>query len=317
LSICNGSTVSESQLFAALGGTPATGGTWSPTPAGVGLYTYMVTSPSCSGSSSTTVMVVNGTQAVNTITQTAMGSYTWANNGQTYTVSGTYTGVVENCIAQVLNLTITPLTANLSLQLFLDGYYINNSNPSSMRPARYNNLVASGSLNQAATTDVDIVTVELRSPSNLNVVAYSVSPILQANGSVQCVFPAGALGGSFYIVVKHRSSLPLWSANPVAMSNATALSFANNITNAYSGGSIAPMKTLVSGLYASRLGELIEDGYLDALDYSSLETDIYSSQYGGLYLLDGDLNGDSYVDASDYAVFDFNSKLGSYEQRPY
>jgi hypothetical protein len=186
-----------------------------------------------------------------------------------------------------------------------------------MRPARYNNLVASGSLNQAATTDVDIVTVELRSPSNLNVVAYSVSPILQANGSVQCVFPEGAIGNSYYVVVKHRSSLPLWSANPVAMSSATALSFANNITNAYSGGSIAPMKTLVSGLYASRLGELIEDGYLDALDYSSLETDIYSSQYGGLYLLDGDLNGDSYVDASDYAVFDFNSKLGSYEQRPY
>ncbi|NDA98300.1 MAG: hypothetical protein EBY31_03725, partial [Flavobacteriia bacterium] len=252
--------------------------------------------------------------STNTTTTSAVATYTWTNNGQTYTTSGVYTGTTVNCVTQILNLTIIP---TLSLQLFLDGYYINNSNPSSMRPARYNNLVASGSLNQAATTDVDIVTVELRSPSNLNVVAYSVSPILQANGSVQCVFPAGALGGSFYIVVKHRSSLPLWSANPVAMSNATALSFANNITNAYSGGSIAPMKTLVSGLYASRLGELIEDGYLDALDYSSLETDIYSSQYGGLYLLDGDLNGDSYVDASDYAVFDFNSKLGSYEQRPY
>jgi len=252
--------------------------------------------------------------STNTTTTSAVATYTWTNNGQTYTTSGVYTGTTVNCVTQILNLTIIP---TLSLQLFLDGYYINNSNPSSMRPARYNNLVASGSLNQAATTDVDIITVELRSPSNLNVVAYSVSPILQANGSVQCVFPAGALGGSFYIVVKHRSSLPLWSANPVAMSNATALSFANNITNAYSGGSIAPMKTLVSGLYASRLGELIEDGYLDALDYSSLETDIYSSQYGGLYLLDGDLNGDSYVDASDYAVFDFNSKLGSYEQRPY
>ena len=250
--------------------------------------------------------------STNTTTTSAVATYTWTNNGQTYTTSGVYTGTTVNCVTQILNLTIIP-----TLQLFLDGYYINNSNPSSMRPARYNNLVASGSLNPGAATDVDIVTVELRSPSNLNVVAYSVSPILQANGSVQCVFPAGALGGSFYIVVKHRSALPLWSANPVAMSSATALSFANNITNAYSDGSIAPMKTLVSGLYASRLGELIEDGYLDALDYSSLETDIYSSQYGGLYLLDGDLNGDSYVDASDYAVFDFNSKLGSYEQRPY
>jgi hypothetical protein len=77
------------------------------------------------------------------------------------------------------------------------------------------------------------------------------------------------------------------------------------------------MKTLVSGLYASRLGELIEDGYLDGMDYAAFESDAYSSAYGNLYLLDGDLNGDSYVDASDYAVYDFNSQLGSYEQRPY
>ena len=260
---------------------------------------------------------VSGTQAVNTITQTAMGSYTWANNGQTYTASGTYTGVVENCIAQVLNLTITTLSANLSLDVFLDGYYINNSNPSSMRPARYNNLVESGSINTGSSTDVDIITVELRSPSNLDVVAYSVSPILQANGSVQCVFPAAAIGATYYIVVNHRSSLPLWSANPVTMSVSTALNFSNNITNVYTDGSISPMKTLVSGLYASRLGELIEDGYLDGMDYAAFESDAYSSAYGNLYLLDGDLNGDSYVDASDYAVYDFNSQLGSYEQRPY
>jgi len=260
---------------------------------------------------------VSGTQALNTIIQTAMGSYTWANNGQTYTASGTYTGVVENCITQVLNLTITPFTATLSLEVFLDGYYVINSNPSSMRPARYNNLVASGSTNTGSSTDVDIITVELRSPSNLDVVAYSVSPILQANGSVQCVFPAAAIGATYYIVVNHRSSLRLWSANPVTMSVSTALNFSNNITNVYTNGSISPMKTLVSGLYASRLGELIEDGYLDGMDYSAFESDAYSSAYGNLYLLDGDLNGDSYVDASDFAVYDFNSQLGSYEQRPY
>jgi hypothetical protein len=246
-----------------------------------------------------------------------MGSYTWANNGQTYTSSGTYTGVVENCITQVLNLTITPFTATLSLEVFLDGYYVINSNPSSMRPARYNNLVASGSTNTGSSTDVDIITVELRSPSNLDVIAYSVSPILQANGSVQCVFPAAAIGSTYYIVVNHRSSLRLWSANPVTMSVSTALNFSNNITNVYTNGSISPMKTLVSGLYASRLGELIEDGYLDGMDYAAFESDAYSSAYGNLYLLDGDLNGDSYVDASDYAVYDFNSQLGSYEQRPY
>ena len=53
------------------------------------------------------------------------------------------------------------------------------------------------------------------------------------------------------------------------------------------------------------------------MDYSDLELDIYASGYLGLYLLDADLNGDTYVDASDFAVFDSNSNYGAYEQRPY
>ncbi|MBT9190061.1 gliding motility-associated C-terminal domain-containing protein, partial [Zobellia russellii] len=42
LTICEGSTVNETQLFAQLGGTPDSGGTWSPTPSGAGTYTYTV-----------------------------------------------------------------------------------------------------------------------------------------------------------------------------------------------------------------------------------------------------------------------------------
>ena len=211
---------------------------------------------------------------------------------------------------------VTPVTATLSLQHFLDGYYIYGSNPASMRAARFINLIESGSANPGASTDVDLITVELRSAANLNVVAYSVSSILQTNGSLQCTFPAAAFGNSYYLVVKHRSSIPLWSANPVTMSGSTTLNFSNNSTNAFTDGSVAPMKTLVSGLYATRLGELNGDGYLDGVDYSTFESNVYSSAYGGLYLLDGDLNGDSYVDASDFAVFNYNSTLGSYEQRP-
>ncbi len=252
--------------------------------------------------------------SINTTTTSSTGSYTW--NGQTYTSSGVYTGTTENCVTQELNLTITPLSATLSLQMFLDGYYIYGSNPASMRAARYINLIESGSANPGAITDVDVITVELRSTASINVVAYSVSPILQKNGSVQCTFPVGALGNSYYVVVKHRSSLPLWSANPVTLLGSTALNFSNNIASAYTDGSVAPISTLVSGLYGTRLGELNGDGYLDGVDYTVFETDTYLSQYVGLYLLNGDLNGDAYVDASDFSVFDFNASLGSYEQRP-
>ena len=255
--------------------------------------------------------------SANTTTTSAVGTYTWANNGITYTSSGVYTGTSINCVTQVLNLTITPFFVTLSLKVFLDGYYINSSNPSSMRPARYNNLEASGSTNPGSASDADVITVELRSPSNLNV-AYSVSPILQANGTAQCVFPGSALGSSYYILVKHRAAIPLWSANPVTLSASSAFNFANNSTNAYSDGNplITPMHTLVSCLFGIWLGELNDDGYLDGVDYTVYETDTYLSAYDGLYMLDGDLNGDAYVDASDYAVFDYNSRFGVYEQRP-
>ncbi len=284
-------------------------------------YTCTTTTNGVSCSSNYTITVNNSSASTNIVT--AFDSFTWL-DGNTYTASNntaTYTTTnVVGCDSVIsLNLTITPSSPTLALQVFLDGYYINGSNPAAMTAARYYNLVASGSTNPGANTDVDVITVELRSPSNLDIVAYSVSPILQTNGSVQCVFPAGALGGSFYIVVKHRAANPLWSANPIILTTSTTYDFANNLGSAYSNGdlSLAPMHTIVSSLYGIWLGELNEDGYLDATDYSNLELDIYASGYLGLYLLDGDLNGDTYVDASDFAVFESNSIYGPYEQRPY
>jgi len=211
-------------------------------------------------------------------------------------------------------------SANLALSVLLDGYYVNgSSNPALMRPARYTNLVESGSSTPGAATDVDVITVELRSAANLDLIAYSVSAILKTNGTLQCEFPTSAVGGSYYIVVNHRGANPLWSANPVSFTTTTSFNFVSNASSAYSDGdpSITPMHTITSGVYGMWLGELNDDGFLDSQDYSSYETDTYSSGYLGLYMLDGDLNGDAYVDATDYAVFDFNSFQGTYTQRPY
>jgi hypothetical protein len=63
LVICAGSTVTTAQLFAQLGSSPQSGGTWTPTLAGAGTYTYTVaaTSP-CSGSASSQVVVTDQAQ---------------------------------------------------------------------------------------------------------------------------------------------------------------------------------------------------------------------------------------------------------------
>ena len=52
LTICQGDTVTDAQLFAELGGTPDTDGTWSPVPTGAGTYTYSVGGTICSEASS-------------------------------------------------------------------------------------------------------------------------------------------------------------------------------------------------------------------------------------------------------------------------
>jgi hypothetical protein len=222
----------------------------------------------------------------------------------------------NSCSACIVN-------ATLSLNVLLDGYYVLGSSPAEMRAARYTNLAESGSSTPGSVTDVDVITVELRSAANLNAVAYSVSPILQTNGNVQCVFPASAIGGSYYVVVKHRSANPLWSASPIAITASTALNFATNAIISYSDESptsqfyVSPVHGIASGLYGMWLGELNDDEFLDSQDFPAFDADVYSSAYLGTYMLDGDLNGDAYVDATDYAVFDFNSRQGSYLQRPY
>src|SRR5206468_389949 len=58
LTICAGSTVTASQLFAQLGGSPDAGGSWSPTLAGAGIYTYTVTATApCTVDATATVTV--------------------------------------------------------------------------------------------------------------------------------------------------------------------------------------------------------------------------------------------------------------------
>ena len=57
LTICEGETVTESQLFNALGGTPDAGGNWSPAFAGAGTYTYTHPAVGACPSSSAQVVV--------------------------------------------------------------------------------------------------------------------------------------------------------------------------------------------------------------------------------------------------------------------
>ena len=232
-----------------------------------------------------------------------------------YTSSSSSSGAVISQGVQQASKAITTLF--LDLNVLIDGYYINQSNPPLMVPARYTNLVEAGSSSPGLSTDADMIQVELRKPSSLEVVSYTTNAMLNTNGTVTCNFPKSALVDSYYIVVKHRSCLPLWSSNPISFTNFSEYNFIQNVSNAYGLVSPTVLNQVAPGVFALFSGELYDDGYIDGSDYASFETDLYSSAYGDLFLLDGDFNGDSYVDASDYSKFDYNSQLGLYYQRPY
>ena len=256
------------------------------------------------------VVSASGGDASNT-----SGSIAYSMGQIVYTTTNNSSGKIAQGIQQAKRPnTVTALFLNL--KVLIDGYYIYNSNPPLMVPARYTNLLESGSSNPGLATDADMIQVELRRPSSLEVASYTVNGMLKTNGMLQCSFPTSALVGTYYIVVKHRSCLPLWSSTPISITATTMYNFTDAATKAYSDGDIPAMKEIALGVYAIYMGEMNEDDYLDASDFPIWWSDIALSN-DGEYLLDSDFNGDTFVDNNDFPIFDFNSAVGLNTQRPY
>jgi hypothetical protein len=100
LTICSGTPLTNARLFAALGGSPAAGGTWSPVLAGADTYTYTVaaTAP-CTGNATATVTVstVNRTINAGCFRATIARTYNPAANTTTFT----YNVCANGCLSSL------------------------------------------------------------------------------------------------------------------------------------------------------------------------------------------------------------------------
>jgi hypothetical protein len=112
-----------------------------------------------------------------------------------------------------------------------------------------------------------------------------------------------AATGSYYLVVKHRNSVELWSAAGINYVKGESVSydFTSAASQAYGNNEIE----VASGVYAMLSGDCNQDGYVDPLDLSMVDQDSFNYIAGSA--VQTDVNGDQFVDPLDLSVVDQNS----------
>ncbi len=192
--------------------------------------------------------------------------------------------------------------ANLALsQTYIAGYL----NGTTMRPVLLNSGVPG-----ATPSDCDTITIALHAPSAPYSQQFEQKAVLNAlTGAANAVFPAAALGNSYYIVLKGRNLLETWSANPVLFSANTNYHFG---TSAQAYGNNMGM---IGGIAVIWNGDInpAKDGNIDLLDYPIWESG-YNTFQNGYY--PADLNGDGNVDLLDYPIWEANYNAFISVQRP-
>ncbi|MBK7763997.1 MAG: hypothetical protein IPI46_11705 [Bacteroidetes bacterium] len=109
--------------------------------------------------------------------------------------------------AVIVNAIVGSCSTNLTLKLYIEGYYL------------FSGEMASVLFNQVLSTNVshaDSIHVQLRSTTPPYNVVASTHTILTTTGNATCVFPP-SVSGNYYVVIKHRNAIETWSSNGVTV----------------------------------------------------------------------------------------------------
>lgn len=180
--------------------------------------------------------------------------------------------------------------STISVNVFMEGYYTGSG---WMQPVLSNQGVG------AANTVTDSVTIELHTAiSPYSLVAFK-KVLLQTDGSAIARF-SSSLVGSYYLVIRHRNSIPTWSSEPVSLGQCSvSYDFTSSSSKAYGDN----LKELEPGAWGMYSGELVADENIDLLDLSILENDVTTFMFG---YKASDLNGDGNVDLLDVPMMEEN-----------
>ena len=115
------------------------------------------------------------------------------------------------------------------------------------------------------------------------------------------VIPA-SLGSSYYIVVKHRNSVETWNSNPLSFGGTTvSYNFSSSAGQAF-GNNLK----LIAGKYVVQVGDINQDGIIDANDFVAVDNDAANFLSG---YLNTDVNGDGFVDEADFTMVNSNASV--------
>ena len=230
--------------------------------------------------------------SLNTTTGVISGIPTVTIPQTTFTITGTNSG---GSTTSSFRLTVNDTASNvvLNLKAMLQGLYLGNRK---MIASPYS---ADGI---SPIRIADTIKVELRANTTPYNVIHTVKGLLDTSGNATITFPGSVNGNSYYVVVGHRNSIAVWSANPVAFGTNTNYDFTNAITKAFGSNMVE-----AGGVFMLFSGDINQDGSIDFADYPDFDI---SSGNADLGYLPYDLNGDGSVDFGDYPLIDINSSNG-------
>ncbi|MCX6248191.1 MAG: hypothetical protein NTW10_10680 [Bacteroidetes bacterium] len=207
-------------------------------------------------------------------------------------------------------------TINLNLTVFLESLY---AGAGMMNAATSFNGVTF--VPKWGPTIADHITVELHNMLTYATVIYTATDIpLNTNGTATIPVP-GTYNGTYYITVKHKTSLETVSAVPVLFNTSTITYNMSDLSSKAFGGNL---KALPGGVYAIYAGDVsspagvypaapVRDGVVDIFD----DFYVYSSFLAGDFgYMPADVNGDGVVDLIDTYMVYTNYLLGVYAITP-
>ncbi len=271
-----------------------------------GSYTFRTTNAKgCDSTAYLNLSIYNAT--ISNVNITNCGNYNW--NGHTYTSSGIYSFITNNVYGcdsvSILSLQINNCANELYVKVFLEGLY---QGENTMLPYLHN-LELSDSANAC-----DSIEICLWNENHLNhqTPDFCKKVILKTNGMAHLVLPSNIIG-NYYIALKHRNSIEIWSAQPVSFPTSSVYDF-TLISNTFTDGLNSAQKLMYDGNYTMYSGDVNQDGTIDIFDQQNIENAVMLFDFG--YLLN-DCNADGVEDVFDMQIIENNTSLFLYYARPY